>query len=462
MLISHQSRFRLTWGFTLIAATLVFVIVLSYRMLWHVRSTDTLYWILIGCMGFDVVFEFTKKIKHGLRIIDSWRGIASHYLKRWFFLDFVAALPLEFLLPESTEESWALWTLRALPLLKAFKVAGVLADLQAELHLNPAIMRLTTFAYWFMQAIHLFAIGWCWVGGSPGSIETSASTSRWVVRDGAIHEIKTEAQTRVFTHREIYLRALYWTVTTVGTVGYGDYTPSKESNSQIAYAILIEIVGVSMYGYIVGNVSGLIANLDAAKAAFNKRTGEVRDFMRLKQLPAHMQTKVQDYYGYLWATRRNVDDRAILDDLPHNLAVDVLIHLNQRILQKVEFFRDAHESFTREIVKRLQMEVFLPGDYMMREGDIGDCMYFLSTGTAEVLVGDKRVATLGAGSPFGEMALIDGERRSASIVALEYCDAYRLPKHDFDDLRARHPNFDARVQEIVRQRRQQTAATTKS
>jgi CRP-like cAMP-binding protein len=87
-------------------------------------------------------------------------------------------------------------------------------------------------------------------------------------------------------------------------------------------------------------------------------------------------------------------------------------------------------------------------------------MYFLSEGDVEVLVGDTKVAQLGAGSPFGETALIQGERRMASIRALSYCDVYKLSKADFDALRARYPDFDVQVKKVVQDRLKDTQQKT--
>ena len=89
-------------------------------------------------------------------------------------------------------------------------------------------------------------------------------------------------------------------------------------------------------------------------------------------------------------------------------------------------------------------------------------MYFLSEGDVEVLVGDTKVAQLGAGSPFGETALIQGERRMASIRALSYCDVYKLAKDDFDALRGRYPDFDAQVKKVVEDRMKDTHEKTRS
>ncbi|MEI6714310.1 MAG: cyclic nucleotide-binding domain-containing protein [Verrucomicrobiota bacterium] len=467
-LIRHDSKIRLAWGVGLIPLNLTFTVLLSYRLMWDLKIPDgephiydffynpgfCFYWIIIVSMWIDLVLDFATTVKHKLVVYDDLRSVANYYGKRWFLIDFLACIPFEYIADLTNSHHPVLWVLRTLPLIKTFKVSTVLGDLQRHLQMNPAIMRLMSFGYWFAQVVHFMSIVWVHIEGAPFEMETTPGKSQWELKDGVLVETKTEPEILKFEHGETYLRALYWVVTTVGTVGYGDYSPSKDSNKQIICTIIIEILGVSMYGYIVGNVSGLIANLDAAKAAFNKRTEEVNEFMRIKELPMPMQTRVRDYYHYLWETRHNIQDETILGELPHSLAVDVLIHLNREILEKVEFFKNANEIFIREIVKMMRTEVFLPNDFIIRQGAHGDCMYFLSNGTAEVLVNGNPVAKLGTGSPFGEMALVSGDKRTASIRAVSYCDVYTLNKDSFDQLRSRYPEFDARVIAIMEQRAQ--------
>ncbi|MGO9409250.1 MAG: cyclic nucleotide-binding domain-containing protein, partial [Spirochaetia bacterium] len=288
------------------------------------------------------------------------------------------------------------------------------------------------FAFWFVTVVHLMACGWVLIGAS-------------------------EAER---PHFDQYLRGVYWCVTTIATIGYGDYTPNHNSNLQIVYTIAVMVFGVGMYGYIIGNVATLIANLDTARAAYQEKMEEINDFLRTKKVPAALQTRVRDYYSYLWETQKSVTTVSITEELPHTISMEILLFLNRTILSKVALFRNANEIFIREIVQLLRPIVFLPGDYIIRQGEYGDCMYFLSSGDVEVLVGERNVAQLGAGSPFGETALLQGEKRNASVRAITYCDVYKLSKSDFDALRARYPEFDAEVKKVIEDRIRDTQEKT--
>ncbi len=98
-----------------------------------------------------------------------------------------------------------------------------------------------------------------------------------------------------------------------------------------------------------------------------------------------------------------------------------------------------------------------PGDRVIRRGDRGDGMYFISSGKVEVHVGDRTIP-LGPGSYFGEMALLSGERRTADVIAVDFCQFLMLSRRDFNMFMARHPGLRAAVAAIAEQRREANLA----
>jgi voltage-gated potassium channel len=139
---------------------------------------------------------------------------------------------------------------------------------------------------------------------------------------------------------------------------------------------------------------------------------------------------------------------AILEGLPRSLSQEIMLHLNRDLINKVAIFKGADELFIREAVQLLRPRVFLPDEYIIRQGEFGDCMYFLTSGEVLVLVDNQLVARLGPGSPFGETALVELVRRTATVFSTGYCTGYQLDKADFDSLRAKYPEFDQHMQAI--------------
>jgi len=81
-------------------------------------------------------------------------------------------------------------------------------------------------------------------------------------------------------------------------------------------------------------------------------------------------------------------------------------------------------------------KVYQEGDVIVRQGEVGDSMYVISSGKAEVLVkkGSKqlRIATLGPRDFFGEMALFDREKRSATVRAMNEVHVIAMDKNTFE------------------------------
>ncbi len=436
----HDGTAKVVYNGFFILVALAGTIITSYRLTFHIYDFDLLYWIITAVYLVDIPYSFNQAVKKGLVVYEDRKSIARLYLRGWFALDVLASIPFGYffsLLPgHLTTTIGAILDIvmitKLMKMLKIGKVSAIFRDIRASLSVNPSLMRLVTFGFWFVTVVHLMACGWVAIGASE------TSRSNW----------------------DQYLRGLYWCVTTIATIGYGDYTPNHDSNVQIVYTIVVMIFGVGMYGYIIGNVSSLIANLDVARANYQKKMEEINDFLHTKRVPSPLQTRVRNYYAYLWETQKSISNVSMTEELPHTLSMEILLFLNRSILEKVSLFKNANEIFIREIVQLLRPMVFLPDDYIIRQGEFGDCMYFLSNGDVEVLVNGTRVASLGQGSPFGETALIQGEKRMASIRALSYCDVYMLAKHDFDGLRERYPDFDAQVKKVVEERIKDTQEKT--
>lgn len=431
-MIRYDARGKIAWDIFICAVVFVCAILVPYRLLSGVDPFDAFYVGVTVVFCIDIAVVFRTTLVSGRTVISDPQVVARRYLRSWFVLDLLSAVPFPvFALLYSNNPAvqaallpW-LGGLRLVRLLSLLKVNSFFGRLPEFVKISGAALRLVVFAYWLTLVTHFIALGWLAIGaGKP--------EGEFLIR---------------------YLRALYWCVTTISTIGYGDITPNHDNHLQLVYTIVIQLFGVGMYGFVIGNISSLVANLDSAKSEYKRKTGEVVEFMRRHAIPAPLQAKVRDYYAYLWETRGNVGEVDLLEDLPGQLSVDLAMFLSRDVIAKVPLFREADELFLRQVVGFLKAVVFLPGDNIMREGEHADCMYFLSDGDVEVLVQGARIASLGSGSFFGEGALVEGGWRKATVKALGYCEGYSLSVADFNLLRGRYPEFDKRVLEIVETRK---------
>jgi len=86
-------------------------------------------------------------------------------------------------------------------------------------------------------------------------------------------------------------------------------------------------------------------------------------------------------------------------------------------------------------------EHFEPDQEIFHQGDVGDRVYIVLSGKAEVLRDERRIATLARGDYFGEMALLHMATRNATVRCLEAMDVLALPKREFSVLSANLPEL---------------------
>lgn len=131
-----------------------------------------------------------------------------------------------------------------------------------------------------------------------------------------------------------------------------------------------------------------------------------------------------------------------------------------KIIKKVPIFRMLGKESIDFIVERLKFKTFQKGEAICRSGDPGEEMYIIISGQTDICIGEpgseQVVATLKSGDYFGEMALLTGEPRSATVLATEACETFVLYKNDFDVILERYPSISLSMGKIVSQRLRDT------
>jgi len=127
------------------------------------------------------------------------------------------------------------------------------------------------------------------------------------------------------------------------------------------------------------------------------------------------------------------------------------------LVAKVPFFHNIGASLIAEVARLLRPRDFPEGAVIMRRGQAGDCMYFIIDGEVEIQL-QTREAYLGSGQFFGEVALLTGAPRNATVVAAQPCLLLSLDIVDFHELLGRHPELARIIHEEAQQRPGDVAA----
>jgi voltage-gated potassium channel len=189
--------------------------------------------------------------------------------------------------------------------------------------------------------------------------------------------------------------ALWWAVVTLTTTGYGDAVPITLAGRCLAGTVMIS--GISVFALL----AGILANGFAEEV-------RRRDLMRTWDL-----------------------------------------------VTRVPFFNGVGAEVVAEVARLLRPRDVQPGTVIMRRGEPGDCMYFVVSGEVEIRLRPTPLR-FGPGAFFGEIALVTGEPRTATAVAVKFSVLLSLHLTDFRHLVARRPELTAAIEEEAARRKAQT------
>ena len=123
---------------------------------------------------------------------------------------------------------------------------------------------------------------------------------------------------------------------------------------------------------------------------------------------------------------------------------DVVLHDALRIcefLRPIDLFKALTPRQLTDVAEKMTKRHYATGDTIIREGEPGEDFFLISEGEVEIVRADHEVARLGPGDFFGEVALISGEPRNATVVAMDAVDTYVLGKSDFQTAVAGSQSF---------------------
>lgn len=132
-----------------------------------------------------------------------------------------------------------------------------------------------------------------------------------------------------------------------------------------------------------------------------------------------------------------------------------------KILAATDLFRDLTHEEIRELASNLEERPFRQGETVIRQGDEGDTMFVLADGQMEVIVEgnadrpEVRIARAEPGEVLGEMSLLTGEKRSATVIARSHVLAYEIDRELMSGLFAKRPQVAMAVSTVVAERKLQ-------
>lgn len=125
-----------------------------------------------------------------------------------------------------------------------------------------------------------------------------------------------------------------------------------------------------------------------------------------------------------------------------------------QLIAKVPLFMTLAADQQQAIAKLLRPRLSVPGEAIMRKGDPGTDMFFVSSGAVEVVLKPTPVQ-IGTGGFFGEMALVNQQPRTADVISLGYCELLALSGRDFEKFMKLNEEVRKVIESVARERQEE-------
>ncbi|XP_012723918.3 cyclic nucleotide-gated cation channel alpha-4 [Fundulus heteroclitus] len=256
--------------------------------------------------------------------------------------------------------------------------------------------------------------------------------------------------------RRQYFYCFWFSAQIFTTVGD---TPLPSREEEYLFMIADLLIAVLVFASIVGNVGNVITSLRDRDNVFFPNHELVKAYLRSHHISKELRQRIDNWYQHLHINKKIMRENEILQQLPLHMRTEIAVSVHLPTLTKVTIFQNCETSLLEELVLKLTPQVFSPGEYVCRKGDVGHEMYIIKEGKLAVVADDgvTEFAVLGAGNFFGEISILNikgnklGNRRTANIKSIGHSDLFSLSKEDLTDVLSEFPAAKRHLEEKGRQ-----------
>lgn len=496
----RRNRFVPYWDIVMLSALAFTAIVTPVEVaLFDDGSCLTVLWMLNRVVDLlftiDIMLIFNTAFQED-GVSEKWvysrRRIACRYINGWLIIDVISVLPFWlaafFLLGEPSNGYIGCWLdptgganavsanavidfasggvadrdaellvkgvstiktiklVRLLKLARIFKASRVLKRLVADLFQSKLEMTFGTIKLLQLFCTIILVTHWqacMWAGVSNSMRDDTGQVTTWI--DAYIQKEIDQGHTGDVRWTDLYTTALYWSVMTLTSIGYGDVIPMNTVERALCSLYMI-ISGVS-WTYVLGTAAGIASTLDPNAVMYQTTMDQLNYFMRKRQLPREMRHQLRDYFTSARTVHQVSGDAELLSKMSPLLQGTVACCANKPWLDQVWFLRNLDTTREeRDFVAALSMQLRVQAFVRDERLPLGQ-LYVLRKGMVVRLWRFH-----GANSVWGEDMLLESRALMchAQAVAMTYCEAFTLDREQFLDVGQLHPGPMALVRRRMR------------
>ena len=481
--IHPLSKLRRRWDFLLFVLLIYCAIIIPFRVGFENEAAG--FWLIVettidGIFILDIFVRFRMGFTIDSEHLDSRiemgpSKIARNYFKSWFVIDVLSAVPSQLVIFLFVEEDSSpnasmnklprllriprlvrmIRLMKLLRMVRFFRAEsqGILRSLVASIGLPPGSMRAVRLILLTVFTAHAAACSWFFCHSiaarmlpEEGQDYAYSWWDKYCGRQDWAGDMGLNVTQLTFSEAELaaegyvqpadcedtgmqYAVSLYWSVTTLTTMGYGEISSQQEH--EFMFSIIIMLMGVSVYAYIASNISIVLTSLDEDKHERREDLMRLNHFMKHKRLTQPLRRRLRKFFNDFHKERGRfglLSDREIVKEINiPALRNDLTVELFREIVRQVPFLHDKDPLFIEMIAPHMTLVKVGKNEYVVTEGERGSNLYFVLEGVVhceyETDDGEKHVLMkYSDGQYFGDVAMFVLEKNIVSYRAAGLTD----------------------------------------
>ncbi|KAL5729315.1 hypothetical protein ACHQM5_002286 [Ranunculus cassubicifolius] len=377
--------------------------------------------------AFDIVLTFFVAYldKSSYLLVDDHKKIAKRYLtKLWFPLDVASTLPFQLIyriLTGHMHGGDVFGFLNLLRLWRLRRVSQLFSRLEKDTRISyfwtrySKLISVTLFTihsagcFQFWMATHYMHKENTWIGKQMGNFE---DRSIWLG----------------------YTYSIYWSITTVTTVGYGDL--HAENTGEKVFNIFFMLFNIGLTAYLIGNMTNLVVHSATQTFAIRDAINQILGYASKNRLPDHLKEQMLAHMQLRFKTAK-LQQEEVLGDLPKAIRSSISQHLFKRTVGKTYLFKDVSEDLVTQLVCEMKAEYFPPKVNIIMQNEVPTDFYILVSGALDVFVTndgtEQFLSKLGPADMAGEIGVIFNVPQPFTVRSRRLSQVIRISHQHFKE-----------------------------
>ena len=304
---------KFKWDLVMLALIVYSCVTVPFRIGMD-HAAEGWWWVLEVivslCFLAEIFIVFNTAYLEGDQLVINRCMICDNYLRGWFWIDLPASFPVELFehfaakMQQVDDGSSANSMIRALRLmrlarvLRLLKLQSYIDAVEDGLGVNLRMLELVKMVAVILYLCHILGCLWFFLADTHEDKE-----STWLYHYNHGSGVDADVWTQ-------YLYSVYWSLTTLTTVGYGDIV--AKNDAERLYALCCMVIGAILFGYLMSTVADLLRSYDMNKVMMQRGIDEVRDFLRYHKFSPEMTGRVKRYFEFYHSQRSSIDEEHII------------------------------------------------------------------------------------------------------------------------------------------------------